>query len=177
MATIDNFRAALNRRGGPSRQHRWQVVINIPTFAGSQEDSRDLSLMALTTQTPVMRLGQMDLTWGGRIIPLPGDREFEMIPITFIATESHFEHDIFERWQEAANGSLSNAATQSLNDILRSVEMQLLDGQDNVVKTYTLRDAWPQEVGQIELDQQAQNSFGQFTVNMQYVVATNSNSL
>lgn len=177
MASIDRFRAALQRRGGPARQHRWEVIINFPTFAASVEESRDVSLMAITSNTPSGTLGEIPLIWGGRTLPYPGDREFEMIPITFIATESHFEHDAFERWQEAINGSITNTATQSTPDVLRTVQMRLLDSQDRVTKVYNLEAAWPQQVGQIELDQQAQNSFGQFTVNLRYFQATNANSL
>lgn len=176
MASIDRFRAALQRRGGVARQHRWQIVFNLPAFAASAEENQDLSLMAITSQTPVGRMGEIPLMWGGRTMPFPGDREFDMLPVTFIATESHFEHDVFERWAEAFNGSITNVRTGELTDLLRNFEMQLLDGADNVVKTYTLEDCWPQEVGQIELDQQAQNTFGQFTVNLRFFQARNAHS-
>lgn len=177
MASIDEFRAALLRRGGAARQHRWRITINFPTFAASPELGRDVSLLAMTTNTPTGRVGELPIIWGGVAVPLPGDREFDMIPITFMATESHVEHDAFEIWQENISGSESNNRSQEINDLLVDVQMDLLDSQDNVTKSYILQGSYPQEVGQLELDQTAQNSYGQFTVNMRYLNAVNANSL
>lgn len=177
MAAIDSFRAALMRRGGAFRQHRWRITINFPTFAASAELGRDVNLLALTTNTPISRVGELPIIWGGVPIPLPGDREFDLIPITFMATEGHAEHDAFEIWQENVTGSITNNRSQELNDLLVDVQMDLLDSGDNVTKSYVLQGAYPQEVGQLDLDQSAQNSYGQFTVNMRFLNAVNANSL
>ncbi|QZI90463.1 hypothetical protein MYOV003v1_p0139 [Vibrio phage 207E48.1] len=176
MPSVQDFRAALQRRGGVGRQHRWRVIVNLPPFAASPDLLKDASLMALTTQTPNGVLGEISIPWGGREIPLPGDRKYEVFPITFIASEDDSVHTAFEIWQQGINGDRNNASTIANDDSMRDFTLQLLDQNDSVVKEYVLEGAWPQEVGQLELDQTAQDSYGQFTVNLRYIMSTTANS-
>jgi hypothetical protein len=51
-----------------------------------------------------------------------------------------------------------------------------MDRNDNIVKEYTFKDAWPMEIGQISLDWEANNSIEIFPVTFQYNYWTSSSS-
>lgn len=176
MPSITGFRDTLGRHKGVMRQHRWRVNFSLPASVASSEDNRDMSLLAITTSTPKSVMGEILVPWGGREFPTPGDRKFEPMQFTFIGVEDDFHHTMMEAWSELFNGSESNTAAGEFADMYTDVEIQLLDKNDQVVKTYVLEDSWPQEVGELTLDQTAQDSYGQFSVTLRYFKARNSSS-
>lgn len=177
MPSVKQFRAAMKRGGGVARKHRWAIVANFPTYAATNELSRDTALTAITATVPPAVIGEMLVTWGGRELPLPADRKFEAWPVTFIGLQNAEAHTAFIKWQESINGSSSNAASADADEYLRDWSIQLLDDKDNVIKTYTLEDCWPQTVGELELDQTAVDDFMQFTVTLRFFQATSDDTL
>lgn len=176
MPSITNFRSAIERHRGVQRQHRWRVNLSFPAAVASSEETRDASLLAITTTTPKSVMGEIMVPFGGREMPLPGDRKFEPITMTFIGVEDDFHHSLFEAWSEQFNGTDSNTASGEYVDLYRDIEIQLLDKNDNVVKSYMLESAWPQEVGELNLDQTAQDSYGQFSIILRFFKSRNPNS-
>jgi hypothetical protein len=168
MPSIAGFRSALQRHGNVGRQYRWRVNLAFPAAVTSSTQTQDASILAISTQTPKFTLGEVMLPWGGREFPEPGDRKWEPFPLTFLGVEDDFHHSLFEAWQEQFNGSQSNTAADEFVNLFQDVELELLDKNDAVVKTYRLQDAWPQEVGELTLDQTAQDSYSQFTVTLRY---------
>ncbi len=167
MPNITEFRSAI--RSGVSRQHKWRIIFNFPQFAASGEVGRQASLQARTANVPSSTMGVMELPYGGRVLPLPGDRIYEEFTTNMIAVNDHNVRDALERWSEGINGSESNTGLSNLEDFMRDIVLEMLDQQDNVVKTYVLRDAWPVIVGQADLDQGATDSFVEFPVTWRYV--------
>jgi len=176
MPSVTDFRAALTRHGGVGRQFRWRVNFSFPAGIATNDEVRDASLMAISTTTPKSTLGEVMVPFGGRENPLPGDRKFEPMNFQVLQTEDDFAHTLFEAWSEAINGSDSNTSSGALEDLYCDVEIQLLNQQDEVVKTYVLEDAWPLEVGELTLDQSAQDSFGQFPLTLRYFKSRNSSA-
>lgn len=167
MANITAFRGAV--RSGVVRQHKWQVQINFPEYAASNDTVRQASLLARTTSTPSSTLGVIEVPWGGRILPLPGDRTYEEFTVTFIAVNDMNVRNGFERWSEAMNGSETNTGLTALDDFMRDISLDLMDVNDNVTKTYVLKDAYPTVVGSLELDAGSVDSFAEFSVTFRYV--------
>lgn len=173
MPSVTDFKQAI--RSGVIRQHRWQIIPNFPAYAASNEVTRQASLLARTTTLPTSELGEIDLKWGGRDIPIPGDRVFAEIPVTFIGVQDMEVLNAFEIWQESINGSTSNTASATAEEYSRDVVMQLLDDQDNVLKEYVLEDAWIKNIQGMELDKGANDSYAEFTVTFRFL-QTNSNT-
>lgn len=176
MATVNEFRGAMSRGGGVQRQHRWRVTISFPSFAASADETRDVCLLAVTTNTPTGQLGEILVPWGGRELPFPGDRRFEALPITFINVVGNGPYNAMEVWQQYINGSESNRASANPDEYFRDVVLELLDANDNVTKTWTLQGAWPQNLGQLELDMSAMDSYTQFTCDLRYFQAVSDRS-
>ncbi|QJT71417.1 tail tube protein [Vibrio phage vB_VcorM_GR28A] len=174
---VSTFQAALNRHGGVQRQYRWRWIPNLPAAIASPSDLEDVSLMAISTTLPPSTLGEVLIPWGGRELPLPGDRKFQPWTVTMINTTDDFAHALCENWSELINGTQSNVTTGDQTALLLDQTLQLLDENDNVVREYTLELAWPQEVGEVELDQQSQDSFGQFTLTLRYLQHSHDRTL
>lgn len=167
MPNITEFRSAI--KSGVVRQHKWRVIFNFPAYASTSEVAHQGSLQARTANVPSSTLGVMELPWGGRVLPLPGDRQYEEFTTNFIAVNDHKVRDALERWSEGINGSESNLGLSNLADYMRDIVLEMLDSQDNVTKVYVLKDAWPVIVGASDLDQGSQDSFVEFPVTWRYI--------
>lgn len=175
MPAISNFRRVVSAHG-IGRQYRWRVNLSFPNGVATADETRDASLTAISTATPKSILGEVLVPWGGREFPFPGDRKFEPLNITFIGLSDDFNHTMFEAWSEAFNGSESNTSSDDFTNLYTDLTMDLLDSEDNVVKTYTLKNCWPQEVGELTLDQTSQDTYQQFSCILRYFSATNPSS-
>jgi hypothetical protein len=167
MANVSAFRGAI--RSGLVRQHKWRSIVNFPEYAGSNDAVRQASLLARTTTTPASNIGVMDVGWGGRQIPVPGDRTYEEFTVTFIGVNDFNVRDAFERWSEAINGSETNTGLTALDDFMRDIQLDLLDMNDNVTKTYILKDAYPTVVAGMDMDSGSMDSFVEFSVTFRYI--------
>lgn len=167
MTSIAAFRGAI--RSGVQRQHAWKVQVNFPTYAGSNDTVRQASLLARTTGVPASNIGVMGVAWGGRNLPLPGDRTYEEFTVNFINVNDGNVFRAFQRWSEAINGSDTNTGLTNLDDFMRDIQLDLLDVEGNITMSYILRDAWPQNINGIELDAAATDSYTSFNVVFQYV--------
>lgn len=167
MASINDFRSAI--ASGVQRQHKWRVFVNFPTELGVGSDTvRETSLLATSTSTPTSQIGVVELGWGGRIVPVPGDRNYSTeLTLTFIATNSNSHYASFVAWSNLMNSYEGNAAGTS--NPYADVELQLLDAQDNVTQQFFLKDAFPVTVGELALDAASQDSFATFDVALRYV--------
>ena len=173
MSTISQLRGAI--RSGLTRTNRWRVVVNLPSYAGSNSDGQQAALLARTTATPSSTVGTIEVSWGGRNLPVPGDRTYEDFQVTFIGVNDMKVYNAFQKWSEAMNGSESNSGLTNLDEIMSDITLQLLDVNDVVTKTFVLIDAWPSVVGQMSMDAGAMDAFAEFDVNFKYTSYTQPN--
>jgi len=166
MADINDFKAGI--AAGVIRQHRWEVDFAFPSFAASTENARQASVLAQSSAVPEHNMGKLPIRWGGRNIPIPGDREFADFSVTFILTQDLLPLTSFERWHNGTNGLETNSAVGSIADIVADVSFYLLDDEGNRIKQYRLNDAWPMSITGIEMDMTSENSYATFTVTFAY---------
>lgn len=170
MSNIQDLKKAVS--SGLYRNHKWRVLINFPEFAGTADVVSQASVLARTSKTPDGTMGVIEVPFEGRVLPLPGDRTFEELTVTFLNVNDFRVKNSLEVWQEAVNGSESNTTTSiDANTLMRDLVFELLDINDNVVKTYTLEDGWPSIVGGIDVDRGAVDSSSEFTATFRYTQA------
>ena len=93
----------------------------------------------------------------GRPVHLAGEREFEPWSIEVYNDNDFIVRNAFESWVNTmANSDTTHGAMYTS---LYQVDMQVhqLDRNDQIVKEYTFHDAFPLQVGQIQLDWDANN--------------------
>lgn len=165
---ISQFKSAI--KSGILRGHRFRVIVNFPAFAGTTENSRQASLLARSTSTPTSTIGEVELKYGGRTLPIPGDREYSEQALTFIAVQDQGVFNAFQSWSNGINSHEGNVAVSTdLDALMTDLTLQLLDGSDNVINEWVLRGAWPREVGAMEMDAESDNAAVTFEVTLRYI--------
>lgn len=165
--SINNLKAQI-KGGDVARPNRFEVVVEFPAFAGGADLSRKTSFFVNSTQLPSSTLGVTEVPFRGRMLKLPGDREFTDWTGNFIVDNSFDLRDAFERWHNGMNSYNTNIGASDINDVFGVVDVYQLDNNDNRIKEYNLLLAWPSVVGQIELAQDSNNTFEQFEVTFVY---------
>lgn len=174
MSSISQFLTAL--KNGGARPNRFEVYINFPSFAGTADDIRKTPFLISSSQLPGSNLGVIEQPFRGRMVKLAGDRVFDDFECTFVNDANMEIRNAFERWHNAINSYNSNTGTGVPEDYFATVTVYQLDTQDNRVKEYTLKYAWPSVVGQVDLAQDSSNVLEIFTVTFSYSDLDNGQS-
>jgi len=164
MASISSFKANLS--GGGARANQFRVDLTFPPFVGGQAGAAGNAAQYLckSATLPGSILEDTAVFYRGRPVHFAGERSFQPWTVTMYNDTNFLLRNVMERW---SNGITSYTST---NGILRSSDYQVdlqvhqLDRNDNTIKTYVLFDAWPQDVGQIALDFEANNQIETFDV-------------
>lgn len=166
MASINQFLSSL--QGGGARPNRFEALVEFPAFAAGQEEIRKTSFLCQSTQLPGSTLGTMEVGFRGRSLKLAGDRTFEDLDLTFYNDTDFAIRDAFEAWHNAINQYNSNTGLPSPTEYLATVSLYQLDNEDNRIKEYVLKLAWPTNIAPIELAQDSNDQIETFSCTMAY---------
>jgi hypothetical protein len=132
------------------------------------------SFMIKAAQLPSSVIGQIEVPYRGRKLKVAGDRTFESWTITVINDTTFDIRNAFESWMDRVNSHSRNVSAdavvgQHLN-YLRNMEVVQLDrdGDEAGIKTYTFIDAYPINIGAIELNYETVDAVEEFTVELSY---------
>lgn len=164
--SIADFKGQL--KGGGARPNRFKVMVEFPAFAGTVSDTTKTSFLCISTQLPGSTLGIIEIPFRGRMLKLPGDRTFDEWTCSFINDTDFALRDAFERWHNGINAYNSNTGSSVPDEIMSNVSVMQLDSTDNVIKTYTMKLAWPSVVGPIEIGQDQTDTYEQFETTFVY---------
>lgn len=173
MASISEMLSAL--KGGGARPNRFEVVVEFPAFAATQEEIRKTAFLVQSANLPGSTLGTTEVQFRGRSLKLAGDRTFEDWTSTFYNDTDFALRNAFEAWQNGINQYNSNTGTIP-DEYMSTVSVYQLDNQDNRIKEYVLLYAWPTNVDPIELAQSSNDEVEQFSVTFAYSDIENGQS-
>ena len=164
---LDDFKSRLI--GGGARPNLFSVKVDFPGNTGG--DMELASFMIKAASLPASVIGQIEVPFRGRKLKVSGDRTFETWTVTVINDTGMDIRNAFERWSNAISqhgvNESSYVGTGAL-DYMRNITVEQLDRSNATVKTYTLVDAWPLNVGNIELNYDTTDTIEEFTVEFQY---------
>jgi hypothetical protein len=119
---------------------------------------------------------------------VPGEKTYPEWTCTIISDETHKIRELFEDWSDLISKSgtgfreAKNEGRQTLNSIYgptvsevskysshyRDVVIDQLGSDNTIVKTYTLRQAWPTVISQMELNAESISNTQDLTVTFAY---------
>ena len=166
MANISDFKAKLS--GGGARANQFKVTLPFPGFAQVGGEIETLAFLCRATSIPAMTLGEVDVKFRGRSIKIAGDRSFAPWTVTVYNDSNFLLRNAFERWNNGMNNMTDNEGLTNPADYQTDVFVDHLDRNGNTIKSYTLRSAFPLEVGAIELNYDEQTAIEQFVVTFAY---------
>lgn len=166
---VNDFRGKLQRGG--ARNNLFEVILANPNGAAAGLNTEQLSFMCKSTQVPSSSTGTIDVPYFGRSIKVPGDREFQPWNITVINDETFDLRSAFERWQSAiasfstaVNSQRTLGADSNPFSYTSTGTINQFGKDGTVIKTYTLVNVFPVEVGQMQLAWDANNQIQEFDV-------------
>lgn len=196
MSRLDSFKAALT--GGGARPNMFRVRGSFPSGAssvlgnaagavagaagagvgaiaggignllGGGGPSAKLEFLVKSAQLPQSNLGVIEVPFRGRQLKLPGDRTFTEWSITVINDTDFAIRNAFENWSDAINSHIQNIGPSGLQAITTVWEVEQLNKEGGVIKTYTFEDCWPSEIGPVDLSFDSSDTIEEFTVSLQY---------
>lgn len=168
MTTISAFKAQM--QGGGARPNQFRVELTFPAFVGSIASAAGNAAQFLcrTATLPASTTEDITAAYRGRPVHFAGERTFQPWSISVYNDTNFLIRNVMERW---TNGVLNYTTT---NGIMRPSDYQVdmsvyqLDRNDRVIKTYRFYDAYPTNIGQIQLDFETNNQIETFDVEFTY---------
>ena len=167
MALIDDFKA--NLIGGGARANQFRVTITPPSGIAIGLDVRRASFLVRASNLPAQTLGEITVPFRGRQIYIAGDRTFDDTwSTTFLNDTDFMIRNAMELWMNGINDLADGTGTSTLADYQTDLQVEQLDRDDTILKTYIFRSAWPTTVAQIDLSSETADAIESFEVTWRY---------
>jgi len=169
---ITGFRSSLS--GGGARPNLFQVDIPLPAFppspgagaAGGPAADRAMSLMTKGASIPDATIGMVPVPFMGRQIKVPGNRTYAEWTTTAMVSEGYEAWDAIRKWIDLLNGPVSNLSLAADPTKTIGVTQYSRTGAPNV--KVQMMNAWPSNLGAIELGWENNDSIAEFSITWQY---------
>ena len=167
MANIDDFKA--NLIGGGARANQFRVTVTPPPGIAIGLDVRRASFLVKGSQLPASTLGEIPIPFRGRNIYVSGDRPApETWTTTFYNDTDFMIRNAMERWQNGINDFADNTGVIAPADFQTDLQIEQLDRDDTILKSYILRNCFPTSIGNIELSSAQADAIETFDVTWKY---------
>ena len=167
MAMIDDFKA--NLIGGGARANQYRVTITPPPGIAIGLDVRRSSFLVTASSLPEQTLGEIPIPFRGRQIYIAGDRTTaETWNTTFMNDTDFMVRNAMERWSNGINDLAEATGVIAPADYQTDLQVEHLDRDDTVLKSYIFRSAWPTSVTAIDLSSEAAAAIETFDVTWRY---------
>jgi len=167
MAQIDDFKA--NLIGGGARANQYKVIITPPTGIAIGLNVRRASFLVTASSLPAQTLAEIAVPFRGRSIYIAGDRSFDdPWTTTFINDTDFMIRNAMELWSNGINDLAEGTGVIAPSDYQTDLEVEHLDRDDTVLKSYIFRNAWPTTISAIELTNEAAGAMETFDVTWRY---------
>ena len=167
MAQIDDFKA--NLLGGGARANQYRVTITPPSGIAIGLDVRRASFLVTASNLPAQTLGEIAIPFRGRQIYLAGDRTFDDAwSTTFMNDTDFMVRNAMELWMNGINDLADATGVTALADYQTDLQVEQLDRDDTILKSYIFRSAWPTSLSAIDLTNDQADSIETFEVTWRY---------
>ena len=165
-SNIDTFKA--NLAGGGARANQFRVIFNRPpTLAGGLSILRS-SFLIRTAQLPGSSVGEVVVPFRGRNLYLAGDREYETWTTTVLNATDFMIRNAMEDWNNGMNDYQLGTGLTNVADYTADLIVEQLDRDDTVIKSYILRNCFPQAITAIDLSFDTTTEVETFDITWRY---------
>ena len=167
MANISDFKAQLT--GGGARANQFRVELTFPSYvtlgvvAGQQAQ-----FLCKSAQLPASTVENFGVQYRGRAVNFAGERSFAPWSIQVYNDTNFNIRNAMEQWSNGIQNLTGTNGLTNPRDYQVDLQVHQLDRNGAIVKTYKFVDAYPTEIGTIELDYDTVNAIETFPVTFQY---------
>ena len=167
MAQIDDFKA--NLIGGGARANQFRITITPPPGIAIGLDVRRTSFLVTAAQIPAIEMAFIPVPFRGRNVFYPGDRpDPGDWTVTFYNDTDFMIRNAFENWSNGINDFANNTGLTNPADFQTDLQVEQLDRDDTILKTYILRNCFPTSIAEIALDMSSTDAIETFGVTWKY---------
>ena len=153
-----------NTLGAAARPNKYRINFSIPSAVPIKSDLSSADVLCKSTSFPSMTIGQIEVWNQGRKLVIPGDTSFTTTwEVTFYGTEDHALRKDLISWMLSADNFQKNTHSGNPNDILGELSVEQLDSAGNATVRYTFHNVFVQEVGEIALGDDTQDTAMEFS--------------
>jgi hypothetical protein len=121
-----------------------------------------------SAQLPASTVENVGVQYRGRQVNFAGERVFSPWTVTVYTDTNFILRDNMEVWQNGIQNYGATTGRTMPSEYQVQMEVHQLDRSGAPVKTYTFIDAYPIEIGAIQVDYDAANTIETFDVTFQY---------
>jgi len=135
-----------------ARQNLFRVI----SLGGTTFNQNQL-IYVTTTTLPAKAITNVEVPFMGLRFNVPGTVNYPNSAgwqVTFRMDSAFNIRSILEAWQQSVFSDITSTGAYNIPslDQANQIVLALIDKQGNVLKTYTLYGAWPQQIGELNLD-------------------------
>jgi len=156
MSTISDFKN--NFRGGV-RPNLYKVVVNAPIIG-----QLDLQFLGKATSIPASNITNIDVAYRGRLLKVPGDRQFEDWSVTVLSDPDWQARTAMEAWMNAIQNHSQNRSSVSATNVYGNATVSQLNRDGGILRTYRLQDIYPTVLAAVELTMDPDGAPEEFAV-------------
>ena len=160
MADLTGFRSSI--RDGLVRPNIFTVELQFPSFVGAGSAASALGQFhCKAASLPASTFTPIPVFFQGRPTYVAGEREFQPWSVT-VYNENFLIRDALATWSNGINNLSDNTGIIQPSVYQTDMVIKQKDRNGNVIKTITLHDAMPAQIGPIQLDFEANNQIEMF---------------
>lgn len=155
--------------GAAARASKYRVNFSVPASVPTTSDLSKVDTLCKSATFPSMTIGQIPVFSQGRKLVIPGDTTYTTTwALTFYATEDHAIRKDMISWMRAADHFQTNTHSGNPNSVLGELSVEQLDSAGNPTVKYTFHNVFVQEVGEIALSDETQDTAMEFDVTFSF---------
>ena len=167
MAQIDDFKA--NLIGGGARANQFRITVTPPPGIAIGLDVRRTSFLVKAAAIPAIDMAFIPVPFRGRNVFYPGDRPDPGDWSTTFYNDTDFMiRNAMENWSNGINDFANNTGLTNPADFQTDLQVEQLDRDDTILKTYILRNCFPTSIAEIGLDMSSNDAIEEFAVTWKY---------
>lgn len=167
MANISEFKSQM--LGGGARANQFRVELSFPSYVANQiVVGQRAMFLCKAAQLPASTIENIAVQYRGRPINFAGERTFSPWTITVYNDTDFAIRNALEQWSNGIQNYNATTGIVTPTQYQADLSVTQLDRNGAPIKQYQFVDAYPVEVGAIELDYEAGNAIETFTCTFQY---------
>jgi hypothetical protein len=165
--SVDTFRTSLGNGG--ARPNQFLVKIGFPPIAQNPFAALQGSFLITAASLPGQTIPSATVLYRGRQVHFAGDRVFSPWTTTILNDTDFTVRNAIETWMNRIEDlEFKEGETQPLNYLAGDMEVQQLDRNGGVLKSYVFKGAFPTDLSDVALSFDANDQISTFTCTWQY---------
>jgi hypothetical protein len=164
---VEQFKSALTNGG--ARPNQFMVQLSYPSFVNLSSIAVARSPFLVTVaELPGQTVNPAVVQYRGREVKFTGDRTFAPWTITVLNDAEMSIRGALEQWMNGMENLETKVGYLQPAQYQRDLQVYQLDRNGNVLKAYSLVNAFPVELSPVALDFAANDTISNFQVTFQY---------